>query len=123
METYHRLAEERCLFGVLSQPVENGHAQGLFQPGSSGLDRLKQAFPPARYPRTRQRQDRRPSCASGTGLQRLTERRQGEFGCSVFYDESEVCECPHEATEGRRMGLRGRCEFVSALRSSSQMVG
>src|SRR5215831_18944996 len=63
METHHRLAEERCLFGVLSQPVENGHAQGLFQPGSPGLDRLEQALPSARYPRTCQRQDRRPSCA------------------------------------------------------------
>src|SRR5262249_38432781 len=98
METDHCLAEERCLFGVLSQPVKNGHAQGFFQPGSSGLDRLKQAFPSACDPRTRQRQNCRTSSAGGTGLERLTERCQGELG-AVFRYESEVCERPHDAAE------------------------
>src|SRR6185503_11490111 len=64
----------------------------------------------------------RASSAWGAGLERLTERRQGELA-SMLRHEAEVCECPHEAAEGRRMGLRGRCQFVNALRSASQVVG
>src|SRR6476646_5818490 len=122
METHHRLAEERCLFWVLSQPVENGHAQCLFQPGSSGLDRLKQAFPSARDPRTRQRQDCRPSCAWSTGLEGLTERRQREVACSVFSHESKMSERPEEASEGKGMGLCGGGQVINSRPPFGQMI-
>ena len=122
MDADHRLAEHGRLLRMLSQPVEDGHAQRFLKSAFSGLNRIQQLPKAARHPVARHGQDcgtRRAWCA---GLERLTEWRQSEAMRRVLGQDSEVRERPHEAVEGGCMSPGWPGKFVGTLRPLREVV-